>query len=238
MASHNWVDAWAPHLSYYSVHLYPKPEWNSTALIAENYRHAWSLLPNDSKPAFLEEFAPLTLSPAVSMREFLTVVNDTAPSRVKGFTTFLCGMPGAINCSWILEPSWGNDWANLVAEFASSRRTGDYAGAFSPATSMVTSTAGYVDCDGAASADCKPCSPGKVCVENAYKSQAQCLDCKKEENHEDCVDAGCLPPDPGPDCPPGKTCQSCSPGKVCVGGACLDCNAQQNYPACKAAGCG
>lgn len=42
--------AWAPHLSYYSVHLYPKPEWNTTALIAENYRHAWAQLPNDSRP--------------------------------------------------------------------------------------------------------------------------------------------------------------------------------------------
>jgi hypothetical protein len=115
-------EALAPHLSYYSIHHYPKPEWNTTALIAENYRRAWSLLPNDSKPAFLEEFCPaLGLSPAVSMRDYLSVVNETAPSRVKGFTTFMCGLPGAGNCSVYLEPNWGRDWANRVAEFAGSR---------------------------------------------------------------------------------------------------------------------
>lgn len=72
--------------------------------------------------AFLEEFAPILLSPAVSMREFMAVVNETAPPRVKGFTTFMCGMPGSVKCSWILEPNWGEDWARVVAEFARSRR--------------------------------------------------------------------------------------------------------------------
>ena len=95
-------------------------------------------------------------------------------------------------------------------------------------------------CDGAESDKCKVCpSSGtvkKVCVMNDYKSQVQCLDCTKEENHRDCVDSECIKPDPNP-CGPGKTCQGCASGMVCVGYACLDCNAQQNYKACDAAGC-
>jgi hypothetical protein len=119
---HKSQAAWAPYLSYYSIHLYPKVEWNTTALIAKAYRSAWAQLPDDSLPAFLEEFAPLQLSPAVSMREYMTVVNETAPPRVRGFTTYMCGLPGGgANCSWILKPNWGVEWAGLVAEFSRSR---------------------------------------------------------------------------------------------------------------------
>jgi len=98
-------------------------------------------------------------------------------------------------------------------------------------------------CDGAESDKCKVCPPSgnrtakKVCVMNDDKSQVQCLDCTKKENHRDCVDSECIKPDRNP-CGPGKTCQGCASGMVCVGYACLDCNAQQNYKACDAAGCG
>jgi len=49
-------------------------------------------------------------------------------------------------------------------------------------------------CDGGGSRECKECpgTHGKICVENSYKSQAKCLDCTKEENHRDCMSAGCL----------------------------------------------
>ena len=119
------------------------------------------------------------------------------------------------------------------------------AGAFSPDLNV-----SFPFCDGAESDKCKACpskgnctlcpSSGtekKVCVMNEYKSQVECLDCTKEENHRDCVDSECIKPDPNP-CGPGKNCQGCSSGMVCVGYACLDCNAQQNYKACEAAGCG
>jgi hypothetical protein len=39
---HKSQATWAPYLSYYSIHLYPKMEWNTTALIAEAYRSAWA----------------------------------------------------------------------------------------------------------------------------------------------------------------------------------------------------
>ena len=107
-------------------------------------------------------------------------------------------------------------------------------------TSTRAPPAPFPFCDGAERDKCKVChSSGtvkKVCVMNDYKSQVQCLDCTKEENHRDCVDSECIKPDPNP-CGPGKTCQGCASGKVCVGYACLDCNAQQNYKACAAAGC-
>merc|ERR1712166_790302 len=96
---------------------------------------------------------------------------------------------------------------------------------------------------GAESDKCKVCpSSGtvkKACAIKDYKSMPhyKCLDCTKEENHEDCVDSECIKPDPN-SCGPGKTCQGCAAGMVCVGYACLDCNAQQNYKACDAAGCG
>ena len=111
-----------------------------------------------------------------------------------------------------------------------------HVGAFSAETDMF--------CDSASAKECKKCpgSSGKICVENPYKSQAECLDCKKEENHEDCMNAGCLPPDPGPNCPISRQCQGCAdrngtPGQ-CVSGACLDCSNQRYYQACEAGGCG
>ena len=114
-----------------------------------------------------------------------------------------------------------------------------HAGAFSGEDTSIEASifTSYVNCNGARSAECKVCAPGKVCVENDYKSQAACLDCTKEVNHRDCMDAGCLPPDPSP-CLGKRNCQGCASGMECVSGACLDCNAQQNYPACTAAGCG
>lgn len=103
------------HVVYHGMYVYVR----RVCIICMSCMHVYMYM----HVAFLEEFAPtaLNLSPAVTMREFMTVVNETAPPRVKGFTTFMCGLPGAAKCSWIDKPAWGEDWARIVAEFARSR---------------------------------------------------------------------------------------------------------------------
>jgi hypothetical protein len=106
-------------LDYYSVHLYPPGDINTTDMLREHFEQQMAQLPADDKPVFVEEFFPLRLNPAISVAEYMELFIDAVSPRARAYTTYFC--PTATRDSWTgISPQYCKDWLALVQAYASN----------------------------------------------------------------------------------------------------------------------
>lgn len=81
----------------YSLHLYPSPSMvNATAA-----QRAWAKdvawLPDDGKPMWVEEYAPLNAAPGITMQELLGALLNATRSRATAWFSFYWGSARHLN---------------------------------------------------------------------------------------------------------------------------------------------
>ena len=129
---------YADQLDYYSVHMYPHPTSNTTALLRTQFQNQMDELPDDGKPVFVEEFFPLSLSLrrdtlAESYADYMSVFLEVTQPRTRAYTTYYCANnPSAANpivdaiCdTWLLLLQCSAD-AGDWQECATNGTTNDY----------------------------------------------------------------------------------------------------------------
>jgi hypothetical protein len=103
-------------LDFYSVHLYPPNDINTTTGLRTHFQQQMAELPNDNKPVFVEEFFPLGLNPAISVVDYLQIFTQVVSPRARAFTTYFCPTTGVLK-------EYCEGWLALVATYAAQNAT-------------------------------------------------------------------------------------------------------------------
>jgi hypothetical protein len=101
-------------LDYYSVHLYPPGDINSTDMLRTHFVQQMAELPSDEKPVFVEEFFPLGLNPAISVTEYMDLFIEVVSPRARAYTTYFCPTNAGI------MQQYCEDWLALIQSYASN----------------------------------------------------------------------------------------------------------------------